>query len=93
MPTNPLAALLTGDASGPATGSDAVDLSSTDRTYTGPFPYALYCEGAGNVKFDGVDGTTDTWAVPANFVIPVAVAKVYKTGTTATGLHALFKRT
>jgi hypothetical protein len=50
----------------------------------------LYVEVAGDVKFDTLDGNTDTWAVPNNFTIPLAITKVYKTGTTATGIHGMY---
>ena len=48
---------------------------------------ALYVEGAGTVTFTGLDGASDTWDVPDNFVIPVAMTHV--TAATATGLHGV----
>jgi hypothetical protein len=71
-----------GEGSAPVTPNDSADLTEIARS--------LYVTGAGDVKFDGADGTTDTWTVPANFVIPVAVRRVYATGTTATGIKAIW---
>jgi hypothetical protein len=54
---------------------------------------SLYVTSAGDVCFVGVDGTTDTWTVPDNFIIPIAVTKVKASGTTggagATGIHGI----
>ncbi len=49
----------------------------------------LYVEGAGDVEFVTVDGTTDTWAVAANSFIPLAITHVVSPGTTATGIHGI----
>lgn len=52
---------------------------------------SLYCEEAGDVAFIGHDGAEDTWAVPANYTIPIRVTRVKATGTTvgAGTLHAI----
>lgn len=73
-----------------ASGSAAVDVSAVDVTFTGIFPIALRVDGAGTVAFTAIDGTTDTWTCVAGDVIPVAMASVQHTGTSATGLHALY---
>lgn len=39
---------------------------------------------AGNVKVTRLDGTTETWALPAG-VFPGAVRLIWSTGSTATG--------
>lgn len=67
----------TADLVNPATGQNEVAL-------------ALYCEGSGNVCFVGFDGNTDTWAVPANFVVPIPCTRVKATGTTVAVIHAIF---
>ena len=54
---------------------------------------ALFIGGAGTVKVDMADGTTVTLTFPATacgIVQPIAVKKVYATGTTATGIVALY---
>ncbi len=64
------------------TPSDAADLAFTARS--------LYVGGAGDVKVDTANGDTLVFsAVPAGTVLPVAVKKVYATGTTATAIVAL----
>lgn len=71
----------------PGTGSvlvtpnDGADLAFTGRS--------LYCATAGTVKFTCRDGTIDTWTVPAGFVIPLRIARVWATGTTVTELHSI----
>lgn len=74
------------NSNAPGQGSSLVDLTTTDATISAR---ELYVVGAGDVKFKGMDGNDDTWTVPANFYMRVAVQKIYKTGTTATGIHAI----
>lgn len=71
----------------PGEGSLAVTKSDT-TTYDPPLR-SLYVEGAGDVAFVGLDGVTDIWAVPDNFIIPVAMVQVLSAGTDATGLHGI----
>lgn len=75
------------DSTSPAFGSvTAVQSDTADLAE----PYrSLYCTGAGDVKFRGLDDLDDTWTVPANFIIPVSMKRVYVTLTTATGLKGL----
>ena len=78
---------------GVGSGSAAIDLSSVDATWditTVAIPRYVYVTVAGDVKFTGADNVTVTWTVPNNFTIPVQVVKVFKTGTTATGLRAIY---
>ena len=50
----------------------------------------LYIETAGDIKVTTIDGNTVTVAV-TNFVFfPIAVKKVFATGTTATGIFVCF---
>lgn len=71
-----------GSAAAAALQSDTVNVTKIIRS--------LYVEGAGAVKFRGLDDVDDTWNVPANFIIPVAMKRLWSTGTTATGLHAIY---
>lgn len=79
--------------------AESVSLSSTDWTPTvsgKSFARALSFAGAGTVKVDclGVGGgggqTAQTFTVAVAQVLQLAVTKVYKTGTTATGIQALY---
>jgi len=64
------------------TPSDASNLSSLGAS--------LYIAVAGDLKVDMADGTTVTFtAHPAGYA-PLLVNKVYATGTTATGIIALY---
>lgn len=79
---------------GPGTGSVLLDLSG-DNVWdpeSERCPRRLYIEGAGNVKFTGLDGNDDTWTVAAKSYIEVSVQKVFASGggTTATGIHAIW---
>ena len=68
-------------------GSGSVAVTASAAALAKPIR-SLYVEGAGTVTFTGLDGTSDTWAVPANFLIPVAMT--YVTAATATGLHGIY---
>lgn len=57
--------------------SDSADLATTVRS--------LYVTAAGDVKVKCVDGSIVTLTVPANFVLPVAINRVFVTGTTSVG--------
>jgi len=52
--------------------------------------YGIYNAVAGNIRMICMDDSETTIAVPANYVLRVAVKKVFATNTTATGLQALF---
>lgn len=74
--------------SSPADFSSAVDLSSADASV---FARSLYVGGAGDVKVDTVGGSTVTFVgVPAGSILPVRASKVYKVGTSATSILALW---
>lgn len=52
---------------------------------------AIYVGGtAGALKVDMADGTTVTLTVPTGIYLPIAVKKVYATGTAATGIVAFY---
>jgi len=53
----------------------------------------LLVGGTGTVKVDMADGTTVTFTIPATacgFALPLAVRRVYATGTTATLVVAFY---
>jgi hypothetical protein len=66
----------------PVTPSNSVDLANV--------AIGLYITVAGNVAFHNMDGVTRTIAVPDNFYLICSVNRVLATGTTSTGIHAMF---
>lgn len=72
-----------------AAGYGSYLVTKSDTVALDPPPRSLYVTGAGDVSFIGDDGVTDTWTVPANFIIPVRIKQVLAAGTTATGIHAI----
>lgn len=71
----------------PAENAVAIDYSGGD--VSGFRSRALLIGGAGNLKVDMVGlGTGVTLACPAG-LLPVAIKKVYQSGSTATGVVAL----
>ena len=70
------------------TASNAVAVTPSDST-TIPTCWALYIGTAGNLKYTDSTGHTDT--VPVNSgVFPVKVKQVFATGTSASGITALY---
>lgn len=68
----------------PVTASDSVDLTN------GP-TQALFVTGAGNVAVNLAGGGTATLTgLSAGQILDVAVTRVLATGTTATGIFALY---
>jgi hypothetical protein len=74
----------------PGSGSVAVDALLSDTVNLTITIRSLYCTVAGTVKFTSQSGLVDTWTVPANFIIPVQMKRVWSTGTTATGLKGIY---
>lgn len=68
-------------ASVTVTPSDSVDL--TDGSTKG-----VLVGVTGNVKITYETGVTDTVALAAGVWHPMAVTRIWSTGTTATGIHA-----
>jgi hypothetical protein len=66
----------------PVTPSNSVDLANV--------AIGLYITVAGNVTFHNMDGVSRTIAVPDNFYLICSVKRVLATGTTSTGIHAMF---
>lgn len=71
-----------GDGSATVTPNDSTNLTQIARS--------VFIETGGTIKFTALDGTVDTWTVPDSFYLNVQVARVWSTGTTATGIHAIY---
>lgn len=68
----------------PVTPADATNLPN------GPCKY-LYCTGAGNIAGTTLSGATFVLTgVPANTIVAIDTSIVAATGTTATGIYALY---
>jgi len=64
------------------TPSDSVNLT---------YPSVVYVGGTGNVKVTTAQGDDVTFnGLPAGFVIPVQVIRVWSTGTSATNMVAIY---
>ena len=71
--------------------SNVKPVSRLDTTTATPnVAIGLYITVAGNVTFHNVDGVSRTIAVPDNFYLICSVSRVLATGTTSTGIHAMF---
>jgi len=62
--------------------SDTVDLSVSSR--------ALNVAASGSVRVTTVGGDTATVAIAAGSTMPIRVRRVWSTGTTATGIVAMY---
>ncbi len=81
---SPTFPMFPGDAAA-VTPNDSVDLAEPSVIYVGGFGTT------GAVRVTTAQGTTVTFlGVPAGFVIPVQVRRVWSTGTTATNLIRIF---
>ena len=81
---SPTFPMFPGDAAA-VTPNDSVDLAEPSVIYVGGFGTT------GAVKVTTAQGTDVTFlGVPAGFVIPVQVRRVWNTGTTATNLIRIF---
>jgi hypothetical protein len=65
-----------------ATPSDTTDLPSVSR--------ALLARVAGDISVITIDGTTIALPVQAGVIFPISAKRVRATGTTATGIFALW---
>jgi hypothetical protein len=75
--------------SGPAT--KAADVTLHDSNGLAPPCAALFVGTGGNLKVTLVDGGTVTFNnVPSGSVLPVAASVVWSTGSTASGVIALY---
>lgn len=74
----------------PATSAEAVDISSTDHTFSNT-TRGIYVGGTGNMIVTMADGQEVTFAtIPAGTLLPIRAASVTKTGTTATTMVGLW---
>jgi hypothetical protein len=74
----------------PASGGQAVDISSTDHTPTS-CTRGLYVGEYGDVKVTLLDASVVTFVgVLGGTILPVRATLIWKTGTTATSIVALF---
>lgn len=68
----------------------ATEVSPSNSVALGEATRALYVGGAGDLRVTMVSGETVTFrALPAGCLLPVRVAQVHQTGTTATGIVGL----
>lgn len=72
---------------GPAT--DAFPVTPIDATDLPIVAIALYVETGGTVVVDTVAGETRSIAVADFSILPLCTTRVWCTGTTAAGIHAL----
>ena len=74
----------------PARSAVLVDISAADDALD-PNSRGIYVGGTGDLKVDMADtGTVVFSAVPAGSLLPIQVANVWKVGTTATLILALY---
>jgi hypothetical protein len=73
--------------SGPAT--DIVPVTPNDSADLADVAVALYAEVGGTISFVTARGGARSVALADYALLPVGVARVMATGTTATGIHAL----
>ncbi len=64
------------------TPNDSADLQ--------PTPRGIYAAGAGDISLVGSDGVAVTFAFAAGEIKPLAAVRVRSTGTTATGIAAIY---
>lgn len=72
-----------------ASAYDAVAVTKSDSTVI-PATRGLYIGVTGDVAVRMAQGNTATFTAVANGIIPIQVDKVLSTGTTATGIIALY---
>lgn len=77
----------TRDSTSPAEDVVPIDVSSTDHTPAQPYR-ALRANVAGTITVDTLSGTGRVLNFAAGEQRAVYVTKIYKTGTTATGIEA-----
>lgn len=79
---------LTPGLESPATG--AAQISPSDVTDLATVSRALHAADSGSVQVTMLDGNVVTLTIAAGSILPVRVTRIWATGTTATGLVALF---
>lgn len=71
---------------GSAIARGAFDITPNNSTDLTKKAYGITCSGAGTVHYTGLDGVEHTVTLAADRTWPVAIKKVFVTGTTATGI-------
>lgn len=66
------------------------DITKSDTATIEPIPASVYVGGAGDVVAVGADGTSATFTAADGAILPIQPHKIMSTGTTATGLVALY---
>ncbi len=72
-----------------STGRNVIAITPNDSADIAPSvrPAYLMVSGAGNLTYEGDNGTPVTHAVAAETVLPFSPRRIYATGTTATGIR------
>lgn len=65
-------------------------ITPSDATVLNPLPKAVRCDGAGVVALKGRDNVVVNFTVAAGETLPLRPKSVMATGTTATGIVALY---
>jgi len=71
-------------------GRTWASITPSDSATLSPIPKALWANVAGDIAITGEDGTSVTFTVAASTPIPLCPTKVLSTGTTATGIKAIY---
>lgn len=75
----------------PADEAVAINTTVADHDLGTTPSRGLYVGGAGDVKVEMAKAGTVTFkTVPAGFILPIQVSKVYKDGTSATDIVSIF---
>ena len=69
----------------------AADVSPNDSTDLPKLAAVIFCLVAGNIKVSASGGGTVTLAGVPGLALPVLVDRVWATGTTATGIVAVYQ--
>lgn len=70
--------------------SDLIAVTPDDATDLAQVSRALNAATAGTIRVTTREGTTGSITVAAGIIIPIRVRRIWATGTTATGIVALF---
>ena len=73
-----------------ASATRAASVTPSDTADMARAPVGLYIGGGGDVAVEMVGGGTVTFVAVAGAVLPIQPRKVLATGTTATGIIALY---
>lgn len=74
----------------PVTPHDSNEIIGNPLQGIDAYPRGFICNVAGTVKFTDLDDNDDTWTVLASVMYAICYKKIFSTGTTATGIHAIW---